>query len=118
MRSYARHTEVEAERMRAYYEANRERIKASRRQYHQDHPEVARRNTEQRRALKRNAFVENVDPLIRLELDDGVCGICESDVDPLNFHVDHVIPLALGGEHSYANTQTAHPGCNLVKGVR
>jgi 5-methylcytosine-specific restriction endonuclease McrA len=28
------------------------------------------------------------------------------------------VPLALGGEHSYANTQVAHPLCNLRKGSR
>lgn len=61
---------------------------------------------------------EDVEPLIVLELDDGVCGICGTDVDPFDFHIDHVIPLALGGEHSYANTQVAHSRCNKSKGAR
>lgn len=118
MRSYERNKETEAAKMRLYYVVNCEAIKEKRRQYHQENPEVARRNTEQRRAQKRNAFVEHVDPLIRLELDDGACGICEGDVNPFDFHVDHIIPLALGGEHSYANTQVAHPYCNMRKGVK
>jgi 5-methylcytosine-specific restriction endonuclease McrA len=71
-----------------------------------------------RRARRRNAFVENVSPIVVLERADGVCGICDADVDPLNFHVDHIIPLAHGGEHSYANTQPAHPTCNRRKGAR
>ncbi len=73
---------------------------------------------ERRRARKMGLFVEDVYPLVLLEMDDGVCGICGEDVDPLDFHVDHVIPLARGGEHSYANTQAAHPACNLSKNAR
>lgn len=69
-------------------------------------------------ARKRGAFVEHIEPVVVLERDDGVCGICGGDVDPTNFHVDHVIPLALGGEHSYANVQTAHPLCNIRKGAK
>jgi 5-methylcytosine-specific restriction endonuclease McrA len=71
-----------------------------------------------RRARKRAAFVEDVHSLVVLERDDGVCGICGGDVDPMNFDVDHVVPLARGGEHSYANVQAAHPPCNTRKGAR
>lgn len=45
----------------------------------------------------------------------GRCGICGEAVDPDNFHVDHILPLARGGEHSYENTQPAHPICNQRK---
>jgi 5-methylcytosine-specific restriction endonuclease McrA len=44
----------------------------------------------------------------------GMCGICK-DFIVGKFHVDHVIPLSRGGEHSYANAQLAHPTCNLEK---
>ena len=53
--------------------------------------------------------------LLFLELADGVCGICGEDVDPTNYHVDHIVPISRGGEHSYANTQPAHPACNQRK---
>jgi 5-methylcytosine-specific restriction endonuclease McrA len=33
-------------------------------------------------------------------------------------HLDHIVPLARGGEHSYANTQPAHPTCNRRKGAK
>jgi 5-methylcytosine-specific restriction endonuclease McrA len=78
-----------------------------------------RRSESKRRAAKRgSAVVVTVDPLVVLERDDGVCGICGADVDPMNFHVDHIRPLARGGNHSYANVQTAHPSCNVRKHVR
>jgi len=53
-----------------------------------------------------------------LERDDGRCGLCGGDVDPLDFHVDHVQPLAAGGLHGYFNVQAAHPACNVRTGVR
>lgn len=67
-----------------------------------------------RRARKLDQFVEEVDPLVVFERDSGVCGICQEKIDG-DFHVDHIIPLSKGGEHSYANVQAAHPRCNCIK---
>jgi 5-methylcytosine-specific restriction endonuclease McrA len=33
-------------------------------------------------------------------------------------HVDHVVPVTRGGEHSYANTRAAHGVCNIWKRAR
>lgn len=49
--------------------------------------------------------------------DGYVCGICGNDVDPSNFHIDHIQPRALGGPHVVSNMQPAHPACNLAKGA-
>ena len=38
--------------------------------------------------------------------------------DPLSPSVDHIVPLSEGGEHTMANTQLAHLGCNMAKGNR
>jgi 5-methylcytosine-specific restriction endonuclease McrA len=70
------------------------------------------------RARKRGAHVEHVEPFVVLERDDGLCGICGLDVDPQYFDIDHIIPLARGGEHSYRNVQVAHRRCNQRKGAR
>ena len=70
-----------------------------------------------RLARKLKQFVENVDPEIVVERDRGYCGICGLLVVGA-YHIDHVIPLSRGGEHSYANTQLAHPRCNISKGAR
>lgn len=70
-----------------------------------------------RRARLRKAFVEVVSPQILFEQHGGICGICNQEIEG-DFHVDHVIPLAKGGEHSYANTQPAHPRCNRWKGTK
>lgn len=45
----------------------------------------------------------------------GVCKRQYSSSDPASPTVDHVVPLAKGGEHSYANCRTAHAICNSLK---
>lgn len=73
-----------------------------------------RANAAARRARLRNAFVEAVDPLEVFVRDAGVCGICDAPVVG-DYTIDHITPLARGGEHSYANVQLAHPSCNFSK---
>jgi 5-methylcytosine-specific restriction endonuclease McrA len=68
-----------------------------------------------RRARKMGRFVEDVDRDVLFQRDQGVCGICGKPIHTADFQVDHIVPLARGGEHSYANTQVAHPKCNLIK---
>ena len=100
----------------------RERLRENWRRWRERHPEHERARMRavqaERQARKLEQFVERVDALVVLERDDGVCGICGGDVDPFEFHVDHIVPLSRGGEHSYANVQAAHPFCNVSKGAR
>lgn len=96
-------TEKDRERTRRWKQANPERVRALN----------AKRN-----AIKKGATVELVEPQVLWDRDRGVCGICGLRCDPADFHVDHIVPLASGGEHSYANTHIAHPACNLKKGTR
>jgi 5-methylcytosine-specific restriction endonuclease McrA len=105
-------------RSKRWYEANREMVRAKQKAYREANRDLelmhSRHSGALRRARLRGADV--VLSLVVLERDDGTCGICGGDVDPTDFHVDHVEPLALGGEHSYANVQAAHPDCNRRKG--
>lgn len=67
-----------------------------------------------RRALIKGRFVENVERGALFIRDYGVCGICKCSITG-KFEVDHIIPISRGGEHSYKNTQIAHPSCNRKK---
>lgn len=77
-----------------------------------------RKQGRERRARMREAFVEHIDDLVVLEAADGVCGVCGEDVDPLDYEVDHIVPLSRGGLHCYANVQPAHRRCNRSKHAR
>lgn len=103
---------------RAWAVANPERRTEIRRRSDSNRLEQRRMNEAARRARKRDAFVEKIVIQVVWERDEGVCGICGKPADRESFHVDHVIPLARGGEHSYANVQVAHPFCNIKKGAR
>lgn len=53
------------------------------------------------------------------------CGLCQQPIDyslphldPGEYVVDHITPLALGGEDTLANKQAAHRRCNERKGAR
>jgi 5-methylcytosine-specific restriction endonuclease McrA/biotin operon repressor len=102
-RAYAQRPEVRAK------ERERSRRRAA------EDPERTRNRNHARRARFAGQYVERVESLIVLERDDGVCGICGGDVDPMRFHVDHIIPLSKGGVHAYSNVQVAHPSCNVRK---
>lgn len=77
-----------------------------------------------RRLRHINAYIEDVDPLAVYIRDRWICQLCNEPVlripryvrDPQMASLDHVIPIAQGGEHSYANVQCAHLQCNLRKG--
>ncbi len=117
----AAHPEKQAEYSRKHYRLHGETHRATTRRWVAEHPERAkeinRMAEADRRVRKRGQFVEHVDPMVVYERDEGLCGICGGTVYG-DFHLDHKIPLAKGGEHSYANTQIAHPPCNLAKGAK
>lgn len=50
------------------------------------------------------------------ERDGGMCHICLIGVEPNDWHLDHVIPVARGGLDRYDNVAVSHPFCNLSKG--
>jgi hypothetical protein len=78
-----------------------------------------------RRAAERGARVEPVSKLEIYARDGWLCGFCGDPVDrgvewphPRSASLDHVVPLALGGEHSPSNVRLAHLSCNVSHGAR
>lgn len=77
------------------------------------------------RARKHGVEYENVEAHRVFDRDAWRCQLCRRKVNPalrsphpLSATLDHVLPIALGGGHTYANTQLAHRGCNLAKGIK
>jgi len=79
-----------------------------------------------RRARLRGNVAERVDPLVVFGRDKWTCQICKrptpqkqrGTVDGSAPELDHIVPLSLGGEHTYANTQCACRRCNQAKGAK
>lgn len=96
--------------------ANPDKVKAKQQRYRANNPQKILDRNAARRATKMQVTVEEVDRTVVFQRDNGVCHLCGHLVDPDNWHLEHIIPLIRGGEHSYANTAVSHPDCNLKKG--
>lgn len=84
---------------------------------------ASRLGKSKRRAVLRQAFVESVNPIKVFDRDKWTCRICgvktprskRGTYDDDAPELDHIMPLALGGAHSYMNTQCACRKCNADK---
>lgn len=61
----------------------------------------------------RTRLHKSIKPLL-FEKQQGCCAYCHHPL-PTTYHVDHVIPLALGGPNHPTNYVLACPPCNLSK---
>jgi hypothetical protein len=77
-----------------------------------------------RRAKEKEQFVESVDPFAVFDRDKWRCHLCgiktpkrlRGTLDDRAPELDHIVPLAAGGAHPYANTACACRSCNIKKG--
>lgn len=91
-----------------------------------DHPDVARAGKLRRRARLRGVVVEDVSPLEVFTRDGWTCRLCLRPTpqrligtrSPLRPTVDHILPIARGGAHTYQNVQCACSQCNCRKSAR
>lgn len=86
---------------------------------HTSEAEQIRRNGHVRRARLKGATVEQFKAETVFQRDGWLCALCGGGVDQnaawpnkMMATLDHIVPLALGGDHSMANTQLAHWLCN------
>lgn len=74
------------------------------------------RSKKAHKARKVNApKVERIYRTKIIKRDKSTCYICKQVVLASDIHLDHVIPLSRGGEHSYANIRVTCRPCNLKK---
>lgn len=111
-------------RMQRYFEGYAERT--GRPYVIKRNPETRQRNSAERRARTRGARVGA--PFTRQyigERDSWQCALCGQPIDPtlkwpdpMSQSLEHIVPLALGGEHSSDNCTVAHLSCNSRGGTR
>lgn len=114
------------ESKRAWRTANPDRVSITRQRaiskWRLAHPEqwaaIVLNASARNRARRRGARLEPVRRATVWHRDHGICYLCGAPADEARWHLEHVVPLALGGEHSYANVKVSHPRCNLRKGAR
>lgn len=109
---------IEKERARdaARYAANRERAIARRAAHYVANPETYRIRNQNRRARKREAGGKLSPGLAEklFKLQRGKCACCGEPLGA-DYHLDHIMPLALGGTNTDDNIQLLRQLCNNQK---
>ena len=107
---YSENKDRKAAQAAVYYAENREKIKARQAAYKRENPDVQRAAQARRRARKASAVFQSW--VRRTDHDDALCYWCgSSDVA----HVDHVMPISLGGPATESNEVPSCADCNLQK---
>ena len=101
-------------------EANRDRVRELNAAWNASHPEVMAAISRNRRARDRNADGSHTNADVKLILlsQNNQCANCKATLilsGKKKYHVDHVMPLALGGSNWPSNLQCLCQTCNLRK---
>ena len=87
--------------------------------------EYNRKNKAKRRALRKSCRTDDVTWHGIMERDHWTCQLCGKPIDPdlkapdpKSATWDHIVPLVEGGDHTWANLQASHYGCNARKSNR
>lgn len=120
---YAAHRQQVLCQQRRYREANNERVKAHDRWRYSQHPEVAAEKATRRRAACLGASAGDPTAIRAIyrrarEVLKVDCYLCGKRIPLGQRHVDHIVPLSKGGEHSASNLAIACAGCNESKGAK
>ena len=90
----------------------------------------ARKRLREAKAKKNGKIEWNISLEKLIQRDEGICKICGRQVDTEDYYytdegyfiagdnypsIDHIIPLAKGGTHTWNNIQLAHRHCNAIK---
>jgi 5-methylcytosine-specific restriction endonuclease McrA len=112
-RYYVAHKKQEQARISEWREANKEHIAIKNREYRQNHPEAKRESEQRRRARKAGVPSEPIKLSVVLERYGSTCYLCLKITKRPT--LDHIVPLALGGAHTYENIRIACGPCNSKK---
>jgi hypothetical protein len=106
-------------RKAAYRAAHRERRKAYAAAYRAENPERARVHKHNRKARKRASGGRLSKGLVAnlFALQQGMCPCCSRPLGD-DFHLDHTMPIALGGQNVDSNMQLLRRQCNLEKSAK
>lgn len=113
---YRRNKERILERIKKYQIDNKEILKAKKKIYKRtDSAKISIKNTRmKRKTIKKQGDVTSIQ-LGKLLEDAKSCYWCNISLKGIIPHIDHYIPIALGGEHTLSNLVISCPRCNHTK---
>lgn len=103
-----------------YYQDNAETIKNRVKKWCSDNPEKVRINSSNKRAIKKKATGVLSKDIAKklLILQKNRCACCKIEFIKVKYHLDHIIALINGGEHSDKNLQILCQSCNCSKSAK
>ena len=108
--------EKERRRKIIWLEENKERCFTRKKAYLEKNKERYRIHCINRRASERASGKLSTDLTRKLmALQNKTCAYCPSNLTITGYHLDHYIPLSLGGPNTDDNIRLACPSCNLSK---
>lgn len=118
-----RYYENNIDKLREYsrkkFTENAESYRDRGKKWRQENPEKNALKERRRRSRKKGAGGEHtIEDINRLKvIQNGKCAVCKSKLGK-GYHVDHVMPLALGGSNDASNLQLLCPPCNMSKSAK
>jgi 5-methylcytosine-specific restriction endonuclease McrA len=105
---------------RKWQESNPEKVRAKHRRWTKSNLDKIRIKCQNRRArIIAAGGTLSKDIVQRLfGQQNGKCACCKADLSKTGYHLDHIMPLALGGTNTDDNVQLLTPTCNLRKGAK
>jgi len=96
---------------------NMERKKSNNSIWKKRRKDLVNASTQKRRATKKNQLgvVSNNIVVKMMRLQKFLCINCKIDLTQSGYHIDHIMPLSLGGIHADENLQLLCPTCNIKK---
>lgn len=115
--SLYRPKEVVQKYSKTWYEKHKDSIKAKVSGYRKKNPEKVRALNQSRRGLERSGKLspDIIEKLMATQ--KGLCVCCRKKLGK-DFHLDHIIPLSLGGTNTDKNMQLLKAKCNLQKNAK
>ena len=108
---------------RQYRKANPDKVRETNLKWQEANPEKVKASLAKRTQTRRAKKLGNggtlskgiVDRLFTIQ--KGKCACCGKSLTD-GYHLDHIMPLALGGQNSDNNVQLLTPTCNWKKGAK
>lgn len=116
VKHHLKNKEAANEKSKKWAKDNPKKIAESNAKWRLKNPEMLRIYSQNRRALKRSAGGNLSKGLQQklFKLQRGRCACC-GEILGDNYHMDHIMPLALGGENTDDNIQLLRQRCNNQK---
>lgn len=112
----ARNKDRRSKSVAAWKAANKDKVRIAYARWHAENPEARRIINRNRRARKLGnggKLSKGISAKL-FKIQRGLCACCKEPLGD-DYHMDHIMPLLLGGENSDCNMQLLRSECNLKK---